>query len=167
MRYSEGENKTFLFSLIPCSGLCLMRHRGLSSFELSHIVDPIQGNRKHLICVVWGTATTAFPLKGSHAASKTCINKGCFVQGWLAVMCLSSNSCLMATASDGGRADGVVFQYGCLLRTLGLDVYWFGFDNDSISSIKCVYIQCLSYTPRKKKRVKENKWVCKGGLCFM
>lgn len=68
----------------------------------------------------------------------------------------------------GGGVESVVFQRCCLLRALGLDLYWFEFDNDSIFSIKFVYIQGLGYTQLREKKPKmKNKLVCEGGLSCM
>lgn len=78
-----------------------------------------------------------------------------------------SDMIVRCTRQEGG-VESVVFQHCCLLRALGLDLYWFEFDNDSICSIKFVYIQGLSYTQlEEKKDKKKNKLVCEGGLSCM
>lgn len=75
-----------------------------------------------------------------------------------------SDMIVRCTRQEGG-VESVVFQHCCLLRALGLDLYWFEFDNDSICSIKFVYIQGLSYTQlEEKKDKKKNKLVCEGWI---
>jgi hypothetical protein len=75
-----------------------------------------------------------------------------------------SDMIVRCTRQEGGGVESVVFQHCCLLRALGLDLYWFEFDNDSICSIKFVYIQGLSYTQLEEKKGQEEKQISVWGV---